>query len=178
MKKSTVILIWGGITAIVSTAFSQILYATGQDESPLKWINTALVFLGLLIGTFQVRSKSNGGYITYGEGFMAGFLMTCINTVVAVIATIVGLQIHPDMIDKIRERGLTDMINKGYDEKQIEMGKHMMETFTTPVAIVIEVIIITLFFGSLFSLITAAICNKKKPIFDDSDTTASNTPQV
>jgi hypothetical protein len=167
MKKSTAILMWGAITGIILVIFYQILKVTGQEDSGFKWLNVVIMFLGLYIGTMQYRDKANGGYLTYGQGYKAGILMVLILTVFAIISTIVDLQIHPDFVDKIVEQAKTNMINKGYDEKQIEISLYYTRKFTTPTWIVIWVVIFDVFFGAILSLITAGICVKKKPIFDD-----------
>ena len=86
-----------------------------------------------------------------------------------IISTIVDLQMHPDFIDKILEQAKTNMINKGMPEDQIEISMHYTQKFVTPVWIVIWVVIFDVFFGAVLSLITAGICVKKKPFFDDSE---------
>jgi hypothetical protein len=72
MKKSTVILMWGGGTGLASVIFYQILYATGQENSGLRWLNMLILFLGLFIGTMKFRNNANGGYMTFGQGFKTG----------------------------------------------------------------------------------------------------------
>jgi hypothetical protein len=179
MKKSNVILMWGAITGIALVIFFQILKATGQDDSGLKWFNVLIMFLGLFVGTMQVRDKANGGYISYGGGYKADFLMVLIITLLAVISTIVDLQIHPDFVDKILESARTNMINKGYDDQQIEISMHYTKMMTTPVWLVTWVVIFDLLFGAILCLITAGLCTKKKPIFDDlNEVPENNVPQA
>jgi putative membrane protein (TIGR04086 family) len=167
MKKSTVILIWGGITGIASAIFYQILYATGQEDSQLRWLNILIIFLGLFIGTRQFRDKANEGYLTFGQGFKTGFFMVLIITLIGVIATIVDLQLHPDFVDKIVEKSKDSMINKGMSEDQIEMSLKYVKMWTTPAMIILFVIVGSLISGAILSLITAGISTKAKPIFDD-----------
>jgi len=167
MKKSTVILIWGGITGIASAIFYQILYATGQEDSQLRWLNILIIFLGLFIGTRQFRDKANEGYLTFGQGFKTGFFMVLIITLIGVIATIVDLQLHSDFVDKIVEKSKDSMINKGMSEDQIEMSLKYVKMWTTPAMIILFVIVGSLISGAILSLITAGISTKAKPIFDD-----------
>jgi hypothetical protein len=174
MKKSTVILMWGTATGIVLVIFYQILKATGQENSGFKWLNVLIMFLGLFIGTKQLRDKANGGYLTFGEGFKTGFLMVLIITLLASISTFIDLQMHPDFIDKVLDQARTNMINKGMPEDQIEMGIAMTRKFTTPAWIVIWVVLFDLFFGAILSLITAGVNTKKKPIFDDANEVSAN----
>jgi hypothetical protein len=174
MKKSTVILMWGLITGIVSAIFFQILKATGQDDSGLRWINVLIMFSGLFVGTMQYRDKANGGYLTFGEGFKAGFFMVLIVTLLAITATLVDMQMHPDFIDKVLDQARTNMINKGLPADQIDISMEYVKKFTTPVWIVASVVILELFFGAILSLITAAISIKKKPMFEDANEMPTN----
>ncbi len=122
MKKSTIILVWGGATAIALVIYYQALKFAGMENSGLRWISVLLMFSGILFGTLQLRKKVNGGYLTYGQGFSAGFFMVLIITVVAVIATSIDIQLHPDYMDKMLEQSRINMINKGYTDQQIEMS--------------------------------------------------------
>ena len=169
MKKSTLILMWGAITGVASTLFYQILFATGQEDSGLRWLNMLILFLGLFIGTIQVRNKANGGYLTFGEGFKTGFLMVLIITVITTIATIIHLQLHPDYIDKIIEQARVNMINKGTPEEQIDLSMKYVRMWTTPTMILVFTVLGSLLGGAVFSLITAGLNTKKKPIFDDTN---------
>ena len=174
MKKSTVILMWGGATGLTSVIFYQILYATGQEDSGLRWINILIVFLGLFIGTMKVRDKANGGYLTFGEGYKAGFLMVLIGTLLTLIATVIDLQLHPDFIDKIIAKSRDGMINKGMTEDQIEISLKYVRMWTTTPLIILFTVIGSVFFGAIISLITAGICTRKKPIFDDANEVSVN----
>jgi len=179
MKKSTAIILWGVITGVVSIIFSQILYATGQDNSGLKWFSMLILFLGIFIGTMQYRNKANEGYLTFGQGFKAGFLMAIIITVLTTIAMLVDLQIHPEMIDKILELKQTDMVNQGLPQDQIDMRMHYVRLFTTPIVMSILFIFFELLFGAILSLITAGLCTRNKPIFDNTnETPGTDTPQA
>ena len=174
MKKSTVILMWGGGTGIISVIFYQILYATAQENSPLRWLNLLILFLGLFIGTMQFRNKVNGGYLSFGEGFKTGFLTVLLITAITLIATIIDMEfLHPDFIDKILAQS-RDSMNKGMTEDQIEIGMHYTKMWTTPLMIILFTIIGSIIGGAIFSLITAALCTRKKPIFDDADEVSDN----
>lgn len=179
MKKSTVIILWGIITGVTSIIFSQILYATGQENSGLRWFGMLIMFLGIFIGTMQYRNKANEGYLSFGQGFKAGFFMAIIITILTTIAFMVDFQLHPDMIDKILAQSRDNMINKGYSEEQIETGLRYTKMFTTPFMMVLWGILGGLFMGAILSLITAGLCTRNKPIFDNTnETPGTDTPQA
>jgi uncharacterized membrane protein YkvI len=166
MKKSTVIWLWGGGTGIVSVIFYQLLYATGSENSPVKWISLLILFLGIFVGTMQYR-KANEGYLTYGQGFKAGFFMISIYVVISLIATAINLQLHPDYVDKMLEQTRNNMINSGASEDQIDMTIAITRKWLTPTMMIISGLLGGLIFGCIVSLITAGLCTKKKPIFEE-----------
>lgn len=180
MKKSTVILLWGGGTGVVSVIFSQILYSIGQENSGLRWFNLLILFLGVFIGTMQYRDKANGGYLSFGQGFKAGFFMAGIITILSTIAMMVDLQLHPEIIDKMLSQSRDNMINKGMSEDQIETALKYTKMFTTPFMMVLWTLVGGAFFSAILSLITAGLCTRNKPIFDDTNETPVSTdaPQV
>ena len=173
MKKSTIILTWGMGTSIISIIYSQILYAMGMENSGLREISFLIIFFGLFIGTLMVRNKVNGGYLTYGEGFKAGFLMSLIITILGIIALSVDLQIHKDMIDRIIEARQIDMINSGVPPDQLEMRMNFVRHITTPKWMIIGGFVFFLVLNTIFSLVTAGLCTRKKPIFDDTEEVAN-----
>lgn len=179
MKKSTVIILWGLITGVASVIFSQILYSTGQENSGLRWFNMLIMFIGIFVGTMQYRDKANGGYLTFGQGFKAAFFISLIITLVSTIAMIVDLQLHPEIIDKILTQSRDNMINKGMSDEQIETGLKYTKMFTTPFMLVLWTIVGGLFFSAILSLISAGLCSRNKPIFDNTnETSAADTPQA
>jgi hypothetical protein len=100
--------------------------------------------------------------------------MVLIITVLTTIATAVDLQLHPDFIDKILAQSRDNMINKGMPEDQIEMSMKYVAMWTTPFMIILFTLLGSLVGGAIFSLITAGLNTKKKPIFDDANEVSPN----
>ncbi len=161
MKRSNVILVWGIGTGLATVAFSQIISATGHEESGVKYFNYLILFLGLFIGTMKVRDKANGGYISYGQGFKVGFLITLIIAGISVIAFIIDMQIHPGLIDKIREHAQDRLVNKGSTNSQVYSGTESLNMMGNPFMLCVSILCGGLFIGTIMSLITAGLCTKK-----------------
>ncbi len=120
MKRSNVILVWGIGTGLATVAFSQIISATGHEEIGREVFQLPdIIFRVIHSGTMKVRDKANGGYISYGQGFKVGFLITLIIAGISVIAFIIDMQIHPGLIDKIREHAQDRLVNKGSTNSQV-----------------------------------------------------------
>lgn len=177
MKKSTTIWLWGLITGIVSILFYQVLYSTGTEDTGVRWFNMLILFLGLFIGTMQYR-KANGGYLTYGQAYKAGFLILLIIAVLSTIAAIANIELHPDYIDKILAQSRDNMINKGMTDDQIQAGMKVARLFTSAPILTLLVLFSVLFFGAILCLITSGLCTRNKPMFEDTTNMPGNNTNI
>lgn len=173
MKKSSVIFIWGLAIGVAMCATYLAIYLTGNITNTGLVISAHLVlFIGLLLGMFQYRNKANGGYASYGELYKTGLLITLVTIVVAVAYWIIFLQLNPSYLDKVREYQAT-MINARVNQETSPEEKQMMAKITkisvSPLVTTLSVVFNNLISGAILSLITAAICSKSKPPFEEDD---------
>lgn len=178
MKKSTVIIIWGVITSLASILYGIFLNMQGLSLSGWHYINLLIVFMGFFVGTYQYREKANGGYLTYGQGYVAGLMFTAIITVLSVISLLITLKIEPDLGDKLLNQLQIQLVNKGLTEEQINMVMKMYSKSFTPAGMITYSIIGNIFIGTILSLITAGLNTKKKPIFDDTEMPGNDGAQA
>ncbi len=172
MKKSSVILMWGVITALASIAYYWMTNISGVPNKSMQWIGYIIFFGGLLVGTLQYRNKANGGYVSFGEAYKVGILMTLIITVLGTINFLIFLQMHPDFPAKILEQSRVDMVNRGMTTDQIDMGLKYASKFMTPQMMIIFGLFGQIIGGAILSLLSAGISTKKKPLIDDDNTPA------
>jgi len=171
MKKSTVIILWGLITAIAMSLFSLGMYMAGNMNKSIQYISFIIMFGGLLMGMIQFRNKVNGGFGTFGDMYKVGMLITVVITLVSAVYFMIFLQLTPGFIDKIREQAQADMVNKGLSNEQIQMSMKYMATFTSPLLMSIFGILGNLFFGAILGLLAAAISAKPKPFMEEGNNT-------
>jgi len=178
MKKSNVILLYGGLTAIASSIFYQVLSLSSDPNSGLRYFSYLILFLGLFVGLLQYR-KANGGYLKFGQGYGAAMLMTLIISVIAVVNFFIILKVQPDYIDKVMALAEQNMINKGMSQDQIDIGMKYAKMFTTPAALYFFCFIGSIFGGAILGLIAAGLTTKSKPMFEEANEIPSNdTPQA
>ncbi|HXB13849.1 MAG TPA: DUF4199 domain-containing protein [Bacteroidia bacterium] len=172
MKKSSVILMWGVITALSSIVYYWITNISGVPNKSMQWIGYIIFFAGLLVGTLQYRNKANGGYVSFGEGYKVGILMTLIIAVLGTINFLVFLQVHPDFPTKILEQSRIDMVNKGMTTDQMDMAMKYTSKFLTPQMMIIFGLVGQIIGGAILSLLSAGISAKNKPLIEDDNTPA------
>jgi Protein of unknown function (DUF4199) len=166
MKKSTIILMWGAITGVANSLFYQFRNIADNPTTSLRYISYLIMFAGLLVGTLQYR-KANGGYLSFGEGYKAGILMTLIIAVISTISLAIFLQTHPGFMDKILAQTQAMYVNKGMSSDQIETAMSYARKFTSPAVMTLFGFIGGILTGAIVSLLSAGISIRKKPLIDE-----------
>jgi Protein of unknown function (DUF4199) len=176
MKKSTVILMWGGITAIACAIHKAILVWEEISISGWAYFNFLIFFLGLFIGIRQYREKVNNGYLKFGQGYVVSLLMTLIVTIVGLINVIITLQIIPDLGDRLQNELTIRLVNSGLSQDTIDKIMSSKSNGFTPKMIIINSLLGNLIIGAILGLIATGINTKLKPLFDD--TNDANTNEI
>ncbi|MDN3582668.1 DUF4199 domain-containing protein [Mucilaginibacter flavus] len=153
----------GLIASIVITYAFQFLNV--DPTSSAKYINY-LVFIGFLCLTQQEYRNDLGGYMTFGEGFLSGFLYSLfLGILTAVFLYVYYAILSPEMAEKILSSTQAQLEAKGtLTPEQVETAMSMTRKYFAIFAVA------GAFFGSLVmgvvvALIGAAIFKKEKPPF-------------
>ncbi|HUM47095.1 MAG TPA: DUF4199 domain-containing protein [Chitinophagales bacterium] len=150
------------ITALAMFIFSIILYITGMYlNNGMNWLSYIIMLAGLVFAVKDRRDKDLGGFLSFGEGFKAGFLFCIITGAIGMVFSLIMMNfIAPDMMDEILKKAEADMINKGLPDSQIQVAMEWTRKFTSPLWIAIWSLVSSAFFGAILSLIVAAIFKK------------------
>ncbi len=154
------------ITALAAFIFSIIMYVTGLYlNQAVNWLSYVILLAGLVFTVKDRRDKDLGGYITFGDAFVAGFLFCFLFALLSAVSTYIMMQfIAPDMITEILKQSEQKMIDKQMSDDQIQMAMSYTKKFMTPVWMTVWVIILTCLLGAVLSLIVAAIFKKNNPM--------------
>jgi hypothetical protein len=168
MKKSTVIIIWGLITAIAMCSFYLSLYLTNSmGRVGIVYLVDLILFAGLQIGVIQYRNKANGGYATFGELYKATMLITLVLTIFIAVYYIIFLQLAPDYLLKVKEVTMAQaqarLGNQEMSQEQKELSEKIFNAVSSPTVMVLSTIVSNLLGGAILGLIVSAIGKKTKP---------------
>jgi hypothetical protein len=161
------------VTSIIITYAFQFLDV--DPNSAVKYIG----FIPLIVFLFLTQKEYRdllGGYMTFGEGFLSGFLFAVFLGVLSAIFTYIYYAIlSPEMVDKILAASQTKMAEQGLSQDQIDkaldFSRKYFAAFGTLGALFGTVII-----GAIIALIGAAIFKKERSKFDVADA-ADETPE-
>lgn len=150
------------ITALAMFIFSIIMYMTNLYlNNAMNWLNYIVMLAGLIFAVKDRRDKDLGGYISFGEAFKTGFIFCLITGAIGAVFGLIMMNfIAPDMMSEVLKKAETDMINKGLPDAQIQVAMEWTRKFTTPLWFTIWSLVFTMFFGTILSLIVAAIFKK------------------
>jgi len=153
------------ITGLASFIFSLITYSTGLYlNQAVNWLVYIILLAGLIFTVKDRRDKDLGGYMTFGEGFGAGFLFCVLFGVLSIIFSLIMMNfIAPDMISEIMKQTEQKMIDKGMSDDQIQLAMSYTKKFMTPAWMALWIMVGIGIFGCILSLIVAAVFKKDNP---------------
>jgi hypothetical protein len=161
------------VTSIIITYAIQFLNV--DPNSAVKYVG----FLPLIVFLFLTQKEYRdllGGYMTFGEGFLSGFLFAVFLGILSAVFTYLYYAIlSPEMIDKTLAASQAKMGEQNLSQDQIDKAMEISRKYFSVIATV-AVLFSTAIFGVIIALIGAAIFKKERSKFDVTDT-ADQTPE-
>lgn len=127
-----------------------------------NWVVNIVMFVAIIIACVHFANQKEG-YVTFGNVFSHGFKITMVVTIILLVYSVLSTTVlFPEIKEKAIEMQRTKMEEKGIAEDQIEVGMNFAKKYFMAF-LIFGVIIGTLIFGAIASLIGAAVA-KKKPV--------------
>ena len=126
-----------------------------------NWVVNAVMLAAIIIACVHFANQKQG-YVTFGNVFLHGFKITAVIALIVLVYTLLAFTVlFPDMKEKVFEMQQAQMEKRGLDDDKLEQGMTMMKKYFM-IFLVLGVIFGTLIWGSIASLIGAAVAKKKK----------------
>ena len=154
----------GLLIGLIIIVFSVAGYLTGiYKENWYNWAVNIVLFIAIVIACIAYANQKNN-YVTFGNVFSHGFKTTVIIALIILAYTILSMVIlFPDMKEKGLELAQKRMEERGnLTDEQIQQGMDFTKKYFMAF-VIFGVMIGTLLFGVVASLIGAGIA-KKKPV--------------
>jgi len=169
-KKVTSPVVKGLIISLALIVFAVVTYLANQLENKaLGYLQYVILFAGIVWACISYANEKDN-YVTFGNVFGHGFKTTAfVSAVMAVYVLLAFKVLFPELMDKSLEIARAEMEkNSALSEDDIDKGMDISRQYMTPI-VVASTLFGLMFFGTIFSLIGAAIA-KKKPVtpFDKS----------
>ncbi len=167
---------WALISVLCAIVITYgIQFAKLDLNSPVKYLGY-IPFLTCLFLTQKEFKAQLGGYITFNQGFGAGFRYAVFNGLMLAVFTYLYCAIlSPDVFAKSLEVARAGMVQKGMSDDQIEKGMSIATKYG-PIFGAFGVAIGYAVIGALVSLIGAAIFKKEKSPLQIADELDASDP--
>lgn len=155
---------WALIYAATSIVLMYVYQFLNVDyTSPVRYFNF-LIFIGFTL-LAQVEFKNLlGGYATFGEEFLTGFLFAIFASIVVAIFTFVYFTyLNPAFYQQIVDAQRQKLVDKGLSSDQIDTAMNITRKYG-PLLTSVFIVFGSAIFGAVISLIGAAIFKKDKPV--------------
>ena len=128
----------------------------------ISWLSYLILLVGIVFVVKARRDKDLNGFISFGEGFKTGFFMSFLTSLIVSVFSLIMLKfIAPDMVDNVLKVTEQRMVDKGLSDDQVNMAMEMTRKFMTPTWMFIAGLVLFTLFGTVASLIVAAIFRKE-----------------
>lgn len=155
---------WGVILALISFAYFMILNMAGlageQSYGYIGYVFTIVIF----VLAHKAFKEDGDGFMSFGEGFKIGALITIISSIISSILTYIYIKfVDGSMLELIKDKAIADMEEQGMGEDEIETAMGFMEMFMSAEGILIMGIIMSIIFGFIIALVVTAFTKNADP---------------
>lgn len=157
----------GAILGLVMVAFTIVLYVLNLTTSKsLNLLFYVFIVAGLYISIKQYGKEQLNGFLTYKVSLSYGILVSFFASVILAFFTYLLYKlIDPDLINKLKELQIEEMLKRGITEDQIEymQDSSIFKMMLSPGMIAISSLFTYTIVGVLLSLIVSFFTKSKQP---------------
>ena len=158
---------YGLLLALLSIVLSVLAYVTDNYiDRPWWLVLSMLVMIAIIVYGLKAFKNDNEGFLSVGEAIKVGLAISLISGIIVAIYNYLFMtMIEPEYVTQLLEFTEEKMIsdNPEMTESQLNMAMDMTEKFMSPMMMTSFVIIGSLFFGFIISLISGFILKQKRP---------------
>lgn len=169
MKSNTSYMIkFGGILGGISVIFALMLFTLDMhygQEPLVNYVNYAISIGVIVLGIYTFR-KDNEGFLSLSQAIKLGLGISLISAIIALVYTGLLMNvIEPTYMETVSELTKIKIIDENPEmtQEQLNAALDMMEKFQGFGVIAAFILIFSLFFGFLTSLVAGLILKKARP---------------
>lgn len=178
-KSTNVAIKWAVIYILTSIVITFLFQFLNIDQtSPVRYIGYIPFIAFLLLAQKEYRDQL-GGYVTYGEDFVAGLWYSIFSAILLSIFLYIYLgYINPQMLEQTIAAQHDQLVQKGLSSDQIETAEQLTRKHGALLGAIATLFVITIF-GIIIALIGATIFKRERAIDDiERDSTAYTDPEA
>jgi hypothetical protein len=148
-----------GVATILISVVYYVLGMTYENDWKKSVISIAVSAIILFLGIKKYK-ESNDGFLSVGQSIKTGLGISLVAAIISVIYTIIFVMfIEPEFVNNLVEitRQKTYEDNPELTEEQVDSAMEIVRKMSSPGMLSAFILIISLFFGFVISLITGFI---------------------
>lgn len=159
---------FGGLLGAVSVIFALMLFFLDMhygQEPAVNYVNYAITISIIVLGLYTFR-KDNDGFMSLREALKLGLGIALLSALISIVYTALLMYVlEPGYMEKTMEIAKMKMIDENPEltQDQINASIDMMQKFSGIGTITIVILIFSLFFGFITSLIAGLILKRARP---------------
>lgn len=167
-SSKSIMLNYGLVLGFVSILISVANFAIGNVYEPHWSVSVlgALVTIVAIVYGLKAFKAGNEGFMSLGQSLKIGMGIVLVSTILFLLYFVVFTSyIEPEFYTRsleVKEQAVIEMYPNLTDE-QLESAMDMQKKLNTPVFTTAIVLIMSLFFGFIITLITGLIMKKSRP---------------
>jgi len=163
---SKVMLNYGLVLGFISILIHVTLYAMGkhlEQDWKITVLSLLITAVVIVLGIKKFK-ETNNGLLTLGQGLKTGLGIAMISAVIYIIYTMLFMNvIAPDTMEQGLELARQKLMeNPNMSEEAIDQAIEMQKKFSSPGILIAIMLIFSLFYGFIVSLIAGAVMQKKE----------------
>ncbi|KAA3620935.1 MAG: DUF4199 domain-containing protein [Flavobacterium sp.] len=159
----------GVVLGLILIVIVVVMYVTGMLQEGVQWPMYLFYLIFPLYTGYVVHAyrKANGGYLSLGSALKVGVTAAIISGLVYLVYNLIFVYlIDPEFPAKMLEVARENMYeqNPNITEDQVEMAMGFAEKFSNPFLGGAFWIVMSAFFGFIYSLISGLIFKRERPV--------------
>ena len=158
-------LIYGAYVTVALIVLSLTFYVLDLfGQTWTGYISYAVLLLGVVIASYHYRDNHMGGFITYGQSFITGFLTALFAAIgTAIFTYIFMLLMPPEFFVNMLQEAEDKMIEKNPEmsDEQIKMAINWTKKIMQPGVMTAFAFLAYTFFGLIFSLLASIFIKRE-----------------
>jgi Protein of unknown function (DUF4199) len=158
---------YGLLTGLVTAIFSFVMNVAHMEQSPLRFLSL-LVLIGGIVLALRFYKANTGGFMSFGQGVGIGTVLSAMAGVIGAVFSYVYINfVDPEMVTRIMDKARADMEARGgMSDEQIDQAMSFTAKFMNGPILAASVVLGTIIFGLLASLVVSAVLKNPRPDFE------------
>lgn len=154
------------ILGAVYATYSILQFATGLAGMSGLGLIGIVIFIVLLVLALRNFRAANGGYMTFGQGFLIGFLVSFTATVISSVLTSIYLAVAGgSALERLTQQTVEQLAaNPAINSETLEMLTGLFEKIYTPAGLLVVGICAGLFSSAFYALVLSLFLKKARPL--------------